>query len=369
MKRIIPIMLVVVLIAGVLSACGGTPLSQLFTSDRNVSSNTYDYLSCSGYMDGEALIMTAGDSPVYWNEYYYWMTVAVDNIAGEDGTVQNWSDTYAESYDMYGHELSYEEFVRYYAYDAVLMFRTIEQRFDKEGLSIEEGDIYTVQNFMEDNGLKSEEELDEQLAGLNMTRELFEYIETVSAKYYALLESVYGIQGANCPEEEVLAYADSAGYRQIKQILISPGGEGGTERDMARGEAEEILAQLQNLNGDELETAFDELVAEKSDDEELEKYKDGYLFRQGDLAEEIQSAVQQLEEYKLSGIIETERGFHIVLNLPINSDTVPYGGTDSMRYLTAYDRFDSIVSDWQAEVKVKYEDTFDKIAASKIFIA
>lgn len=367
MKRILTAILAALLI-GTLTGCDVTGID-LFGSSAKTSAGPYDYTASSKYMEGDTLIMTVQGSPVYWDEYYYWMSVAVMNIVNEDGKITDWDGIYAYSDDMYGQELDYNEFVRYYAYDAALMYRTIEKRFETEGLSLDEGDVYTAQDFMEDNGLESQEELEAALESAYITQELFEYIETVSAKYYALLESVYGVQGADCPDDEAQAFAESQGYMQVKYILISGDSEAEAE---AKTEAEDVLAQLQGPQGEELEAAFDEKILVYSDDLNVAEYPNGYLFKAGAKefnAEDIETASEALGEYELSGLVETESGYYIILRIPINPDTVPYGESNSLRYLTAYDRFDSIVSGWQKEMAVIYEDAFSQIIPSEIFVS
>lgn len=366
MKRVLMAILVALLI-GALTGCDGVGINFSGRSGE-ASVGVYDYTASGRYMDGDDLIMTVEESPVYWDEYYYWMSVAVMNIVNEDGRIADWDGIYAHSDDMYGQELDYNEYVRYYAYDAALMYRTIEKRFEAEGLSLDEGDIYTVQSFMEDEGFTSQEELDAALESAYMTPELFEYIETVSAKYYALLESVYGVQGADCPDEEVQAFAKSQGYMQVKYILIS----GSDDKAEAKSKAEDVLTQLQSLRGEELETAFDEKMLVYSDDLSVAEYPDGYLFKAGANvfdAVDIETASEALGEYELSGLTETENGYYIILRIPIDPDTVPCGGSDSLRYLTAYNRFDSIVSGWQKELTVNREDTFSQIIPSEIFVS
>lgn len=355
-KRIFSLLLAAVFVAGALSGCGDTSLKK-YDSSTNTSAYSYDFGKSAEFMDADTLIMTVGDSPVFWDEYYYWMMVGVMNIVNDTGEISDWSEIYEYSYDMFGAELDYNEFVRYYAYDAVLMYRTIEKEFQSSGLTLNEGDVYTIEKYMEDRGLETQEELEEALAEANLTQELFEYIQTVSAKYYALLESVYGQGGAYCPDDEVISYADSEGYIQVKHILFD---------DEAK--AQEALTELKGVSAEDLEQVFTEKMQEYSQDAGLETYPDGYLFKSGDMNESFEQTAQALEEYELSEVIETDSGYHIILRISMNLDSVPYGESDTIRYLAAYDRFDSIVAGWQAEMTVSYEDAFDQIIPSEIFV-
>lgn len=359
-KRIFPLILTAALMVGVLSACSDTALKQ-FDSSTETSSGGYDYAARGEFMAADTLIMTVGDSPVYWDEYYYWMMVAVMNIVNDTGTTSDWTEIHPDSYDMYGQELDYNEFVRYYAYDAVVMYRTIEKKFQESGLSLADGDVYSIQQYMEDLGLETQEELEDTLAQANISQTLFEYIKTVSAQYYALLESVYGQGGADCPDDEVIAFAESQGYVQVKQILFG-------ELDEAKAQAQAVLTELQGGSAEELEQVFTEKMQEYSKDTGLEVYPDGYLFVPGDMDETFEEAAQALAEYQLSGVVETDSGYHILLRIPINPDAVPYSGSETIRYLAAYDRFDSVVVGWQAEMTVTYEDVFDQIVPSEIFV-
>lgn len=355
-KKALSLILTAALLAGMLTGCSDAALKQ-FESSIQISGSSYDYSKSAEFMETDTLIMTVGDSPVYWEEYYYWMMVGVMNVINDTGAITDWTQVYDKSTEVLGFELDLNEFIRYYAYDAVLMYRTIEKRFEQSGLTLNEDDVYSIERYMEDRGLETQEELAAELAGDNISQTLYEYIQTVSAEYFALLENTYGQGGADCPDDEVMAYAASNEYIKVKHILLGDSDE-----------AKTLLAQLQETDAQQLEQTFTEKMRERSEDSGLETYPDGYLFTEGQMDDTFGQAAGNLGEGQLSEVVETKNGYHIILRLPINPDETPYLGTESLRYLAASDRFDSIVAAWQTEMKVSYEDAFDQIIPSKIFV-
>lgn len=356
----------------VLGACDTFTGEVAQTGD--ISEPSYDYAAAGDRYTGDTLIMTADGSGVYWEEFYYWLLTAVSNILSEEGaeTIEDWDAVlpYAES--MFGEEMTYGEFVVYYARDAVTMYRAIDAKFEEEGLTLDEGEVFSKEDYMEAYGLQTEEEFLEYLEASYMTEELWGYIETVAAKYYMLLASVYGENGDNLTDEEVLEYVDSYGYIRAKHIMLyiqDEDGEDYSQRKKAEilKDTEDILALLDSYEGVDPEGYFDELTEKYSEDTGMGD--GGYIFAPGDMTDEFETAAGALDENEHSGIVETDYGYHIILRLPMDLDAVPYGRYDTLRYLAADTRFDSIVAGWQEEMELEYSDVYKEIIPMDIFTA
>ena len=81
-----------------------------------------------------------------------------------------------------------------------------------------------------------------------------------------------------------------------------------------RALAEDILAQLQAVEGEEQLTLFDELMNQYSEDSGLTYYPDGYEYTVEDsLVDGFTEAALALEAGQISGIVETDYGYHIML--------------------------------------------------------
>ena len=81
-----------------------------------------------------------------------------------------------------------------------------------------------------------------------------------------------------------------------------------------RRQAEDILARLQAVEGEERLSLFDELMNQYSEDSGLAHYPDGYEYTVEDsLVGGFTEAALALEAGGLSGIVETDYGYHIML--------------------------------------------------------
>lgn len=87
-----------------------------------------------------------------------------------------------------------------------------------------------------------------------------------------------------------------------------------------RAKAEDLLAQLQGVAADGLEAKFDELMMANSEDNP-QNNPDGYTAVPGDMVAEFETTSLELKEGEMSGIVETEFGYHIILRLPLTDET------------------------------------------------
>lgn len=62
---------------------------------------------------------------------------------------------------------------------------------------------------------------------------------------------------------------------------------------------------------------FDELMKEYSQDPGLENYPDGYVFATGQFVPEFENTVKELGVGKISGVVKSESGYHIIMRLAL----------------------------------------------------
>ena len=94
-------------------------------------------------------------------------------------------------------------------------------------------------------------------------------------------------------------------YMAAKHILILAESEG------AEKTIKEIKRKL-TYGGD-----FDKLMNEYSEDPGLATNPDGYVFGPGEMVEEFETAVSKLKVGKVSDIVETDYGYHIIKRIPL----------------------------------------------------
>ncbi|MBD5117913.1 MAG: hypothetical protein HDT37_02185 [Clostridiales bacterium] len=125
--------------------------------------------------------------------------------------------------------------------------------------------------------------------------------------------------------QELDEYLDSLGVFAVKHILLKNTDDNDQPlSDEALAEkkalADDLLSQLQGAS--DLEAKFDELMNAYSEDGGLATNPDGYVFSAGDsLVGGFREATLELEIGGLSGVVETDYGYHIMLRLPLTEET------------------------------------------------
>lgn len=179
-----------------------------------------------------------------------------------------------------------------------------------------------------------------------------------SIRYLSLSDAYYeNVMAAAVQEpsqQELDEYIDAQGVFAVKHILLSTVDQATQEplEDSViaekRTQAEDLLAQLQGVGADGLEARFDELMNQHSEDGGLQNNPDGYVFDNTDsLVGGFREAALELEIGGLSGIVETDYGYHIMLRLPLDGETV-----DQCREDFRAEALGTLVEQWVSETDV-----------------
>ena len=102
------------------------------------------------------------------------------------------------------------------------------------------------------------------------------------------------------PDEAEAEKYYNENYMAAKHILVSD-----------KATASNIKNQL-NRGAD-----FDKLMNEYSEDPGLALYPDGYWFTTGEMLEEFENTVRELKINKVSGVVETDAGYHIIKRIAL----------------------------------------------------
>lgn len=203
---------------------------------------------------------------------------------------------------------------------------------EEKGLSQEEISAALdagLESALQDQGLTREQVheagLNTILRNLGVTEENFQYIAQTTYLFTNYAEHVMGEATA----EKLEKYVEDQGIFAVKHILLSTVdkdvmNEDGTvaetkdEHNAAqKTRAEELLTQLQEA--EDLETRFDELMMTYSDDNP-QNNPDGYVFdSETSLVGGFREAALALEPGEISGVVETDYGYHIMLRLPVDA--------------------------------------------------
>lgn len=181
------------------------------------------------------------------------------------------------------------------------------------------------------NAEGSEMTYEEALVDSYYTDALYRYTLTLYTTANKIFNHLYFDEGAPLAynDEEMLKAVEDAGYIRTQQLLIAFPDEPteGTDEEKAaaieankaaaKAEAEAVLERINN--GED----FMALVEECNDDPGMSYYgEDGYYFTAGTMVQEYEDAAFALAEGEVSGLVESDYGYHIIKRMPLELDYI-----------------------------------------------
>lgn len=337
MKRIAALALALVLTMS-LAACGG----------MSEGSRTDGIFYEATGVSPDAVLMRVDGSDVTAESYFYQLYNMVSNLVMYCGV---------DGFDMdSGNGSTFGELCREYTMQSVKEIAMVKPFGEKSGLSLSEEQIAQI---TEEISSYESEYGEFGFRYMGVTKATMEEMYNAFAWYDVLEQSVYVEGGALAPaDEDLLAYAEQSGLMKADHILLAT-------QDLATGaaldeaakqaqyvKAEDILATLQAA--EDLESAFATLADENSEDTGRAVYPDGYVFGAGEMVAEFENAAKELAPGEISGIVESQFGYHILLRKELSAEEI----------LAQGDYFAYLLKQNAESVKVEYSDLFNEKVAN-----
>lgn len=380
MKRNLSLLLVLAMLLLALTGCTSTEVRSY--SEDAAAENEDVFANALTAYPSDKQVGTINGTPVYWNEYAYNLAYYGSQMANysEDGTV-DWSAVYDEdSGETYGQLLQES------AIQGLKQYHIIEAKAAEYGVEFgDEGEAF-VQDMVDQTrvGMLGEEATEEDLAEALRTNyyvdmDVMRYQGKIQYLYDGLFAEIFGENGEKVTDEEVAEFIQESGYLHAKHILWQVTDEEGNELSEAEKQsqlqkAQAAAAELQAITDQKArEARFDEIMNAESQDPGLEYYPDGYVFGTGEMYKEFETGAAALEEYQVSDVVTTAAGYHVILRLPLDGDTVIDQDTDgkdiTVRYAAASQNFNALADGWVEEAEVVWENGFDNLDLDKVFQA
>ena len=159
---------------------------------------------------------------------------------------------------------------------------------------------------------------------LGLSEAGYERVTRAGALYQAFYDAYTTPGTALYADDDVLhAYAAGSGYLTADHILLmtvdpetrEPLDEAAAAEKKAL--AEDILARLRE--SDDPIADFAALADEYGEDPGRAMNPEGYTFTHGTMVEPFDAAARALGENEISGVVESEYGYHIILRRPLNA--------------------------------------------------
>ena len=371
---------------GLLAGCGSLDEVELDVSEPPTASTEptdtaaleLDWDAAREKYDPETTVLTVDGDEVNWGEFFYWLIYCYTSYAASMGAVSDFDTPY-----IYDNSMTIGSMLKDAAKSYCVQYHALEVNAAKEGVELTEEDEEALQALLESD-IKdivgedgTEEELFATLDEIYVSRELYDFMNRAAALYSRAYTTLYGGAGEKLTEQEVMDKAQEYGYMTAKHILILTTDSEGEALDEAAkagklAEAQDVYDQLKDKSGEELETAFDTLMQEKSEDTGLASFPDGYCFTTGEMVEEFETATAALEPGQLSEIVESDFGYHIILRLPLtpedkvmqfDSAGTPY----TIRAVVAANLYNDRFSGWIENAETSWSAGFEDLDLKELF--
>ena len=374
-RRTVALLLSLVMAVCCLSGCTSTRVRSYTEESGNAATDKYA-AAVSAYSSNKK-VMTVNGSPVYWNEYAYFLCAILANMERYGMKVSDWSAVYDESSQSTYADLMTESIVNNIAWNHLIEVKAAENdvTFDAAGEQFVQDTVdQTIRNVVGDGG--TEAELNEKLQSYYMDLDLFKYFTKTQYLYNGLASKLFGENGANISDEDVQEYAEANSYMTAKHILFKTTDDSGaalSDADKAakKQQAEQVAAQLRAVTDpDKRVELFDQLMEQYNEDTGESSYPHGYCFTSGTMVTEFEDACKALEPYEVSGVVESRHGYHVILRMPIQGDDLVMssdGSQQTLQMLVAQDQLSSLLTGWVDEADISWEPKFRSIDYAAVF--
>ena len=347
-----------------------------------VEVETLDYEALYALHDPAEVVMIVDGKDVTWGEYFSWLYMSAMQTEqyfvtmGNYGVSLKWSDAAGEDGSTYADAaIAGGE-------NTLRQLMTILGYAESQGVeaSQETLDAIQAQRESDKKATVGEEGTEEDFAAFlhSLYRSEEAYQRATMANYINLQNytDTYGENGEKVSDEQALGYLEENGYLYANHILLSTmdlqTGEALDEAAVAEKEAQaqKLAEELQAIQDPEqLVERFRELKEEYDEDTGKTTYPDGYVFLPGEMVAEFEEGVKALADYGVSQPLKSSYGYHVILRLPLEADTVvsydSSGAAVTGRSLFANFDYAAGLDAYLENISVEYVDGFQAPDLSK----
>ena len=296
------------------------------------------------YPADTAAITVAGES-LNWGVYRDWLRMEglqieayFRQMAAYYGMAADWEGSVGD-----GSGMTYAQYLQHETNESLSSFLAIRAFAKENGVELDEEQRASLEPEAMAADIVGEGATVEQLAEKlesesHMTVDAFRYYSESVMLYRNCHDALYGEGGEKIDAADVVKYLEDEGYLSAGHILfmtIDPntGDKLDAETVAAKKQqAETIVAELRAIEDhEERVKRFLEHKEQFCEDGGKVTYPDGYTFTPGTMVAEFESAVRALEDYGVSDPVESTYGYHVILRLPLDADSLLFSaqGTPS----------------------------------------
>ena len=340
MKRLLAMLLATALMLGVVALSNGM--------GRGHRTDGLYYTVTDIHPD--AGLLKINGTSVSAEEYLYWLSYNCEYLTTYDSDL-DWDAPVSDG-------MTYAQYAKADALEAVKLYAIVRQ-WAKEGrITLSEEDRANLeaerQQYVAYYG--GEEGYDQQIQLLGVSKETYADINAVYYLYNKLLQESCTPEGKCYPGDKTLqAYGTENGYVTAKLLYLSTVGlEKQDAIDALQTTAEKYAKQLRE--SDDRNATYAKLAEELG--LSTEGHENGITFSVNDtsLDAKLMSAINALEEGKVSDVISCDNGFYVAIRMPLDQEAVA----------SAY--FDNRLQEARSSAKVTFrQELYDSIDAGEFY--
>ena len=272
----------------------------------------------------ETPVMRVGEREVSAELYFYWLCYVCSSIEYNIVEDYNRYGLYASSIDTKSMTVDWTsklaglplmEYARAQTEDTVKYYMSIEELAEENGVSLTEEDRADMEAVFEEQvaRLGGPKAFGNYLRMLGISRESFDRISAASYLYDGMLTQVL-TEGTRLflPDTEYDRYAKYADHILIATQNMQNGEQLAPAEVLEKYRlAEDLLSRLQE--SEDPAALFAELRDAYSEDPGKSDHPGGYVYTPGTMVPAFESAVSGLAVGEISGIVQSDYGFHIIL--------------------------------------------------------
>lgn len=361
LMKIIALMLALMMTLCVFTACG---------KDENTDGDTSADTSAVevGFYDAEGnKLLSASDTFVTVNGYdipldvyRYWYSM-VDGYYFSQGDAAFWEENSAMFPTLQG-------YAEYYLLQSSWS-QILAAQYD---ITLNEDDQATVEEYLaqEKTYFETEEEYEAALVQAGLTEDLLRRIIETEVMGNRVYEELYNKEGALLvPSDDEIKNDIGENYVRVHHILISYDHFSGLEgyEDLTDDELKSAALNLANNLLEQLQAGLGniyELAQTEGDDPGMVDNAEGYLFTYGEMVEPFETASFGLEVGEMSGLVETDYGWHIIVRL--EQDQWLEDNWDTARETYVSSKFNADINKLLEDAEIVYSEYYSQMTPTSI---
>lgn len=326
-----------------------TETESILPADFVADPSVEDLYLATADIPGDFELFTVNGTPVSARMFLYWLAYSISEM----------ESTFAAYYGLpldWSEELGLGEYLMADALNATLMYTLVPAKAVELGLELTQEQADDFDALLKDTvtSMGGEEEYQEALRTLGLDQETYAAINVAPYYYDRLMTDLYSDRPTDADVEAYIADNDILMAKHILLMTVDSTTREPLEDSVIaekKATAEDILKQLQE--SDDLSADFDALMHEYSEDTGLASYPDGYTFTSGEMVTEFEEGTRALEYGQISGLVESPYGYHIILRLNPDSDSLR---EDCLTSLVSKQ-----VNTWISEAELVFTEAYENL--------